>query len=231
MAVARDIGFGSIAEAIDCLLSPCGMGLCGGSTAEEPSEIEADQEQHEVDRAARSAELGRLDGAGPYQRDRELCQIEIELHSAADEERAGEEFAVLAVSHGDVDRRQPDDDDRYNEIGKHGLAPDLTLGLALATRLFFCIFGICRICQIVRPSPGSASWRMWPGCSRPGAFRPPPRGSTATSCSALAPSASMRSPRTSGSARAAPAWLRGCSRAIRWRAATARREPSARFTP
>src|SRR3982074_452888 len=83
----------------------------------------------------------RLDGTGPHQRDRDLRQVE--LHPAADEERAGEEFAVLAASHRDVERRQPDNDDRGNEIGKHG-PPS---GLALAASLSFSIFGICRIWQ------------------------------------------------------------------------------------
>ncbi len=69
-----------------------------------------------MDRATHGAELRRLDRAGSHQRDRDLRQVEVELHPAADEERAGKEFAVLAVPHRDVECRQPNDDDHGSKI-------------------------------------------------------------------------------------------------------------------
>jgi hypothetical protein len=49
--------------------------------------------------------LGGLNGTGPHQQDWDLRQVEVELRPAANEERAGEEFAALAVSHRDDERR------------------------------------------------------------------------------------------------------------------------------
>jgi hypothetical protein len=53
--------------------------------------------EDKVDRTADGAELRRLDGDRPQERDRDLRQVEVKLLTAADEEGAGEELAVLAV--------------------------------------------------------------------------------------------------------------------------------------
>jgi hypothetical protein len=101
-----------------------------GSSAEEPSEIQTDKKERKVDRPAHGAKLRRLDGIRPHERDWDLRQVETELHPAADEEGASEEFTTLAVSHSDVKRRQSNDDDRGHEIGSIGLLPALRLLIA-----------------------------------------------------------------------------------------------------
>jgi hypothetical protein len=76
------------------------------SFAEEPPEIQADKEEHEMDRAARALSRGAsasISGIGIF-----------ELHPAADKEGANEEFAILAVSHGNVERRQSDNENMPN---------------------------------------------------------------------------------------------------------------------
>jgi hypothetical protein len=89
--------------------------------SEEPPEIQTDKKEDKVDRAAHGAELRRLDGGRPQEWDRDIRQVKVELHPAADEECAGEEFAAFAVPHRDVERRQSEHDDSTHEIGKHGL--------------------------------------------------------------------------------------------------------------
>lgn len=55
---------------------------------EEPAEIEADQEKHKVNGATDSTRFRRLDSSRPHERD--LREIEVELHAAADEECASD---------------------------------------------------------------------------------------------------------------------------------------------
>ena len=62
-------------------------------------------------RSADSTELRRLSSIRPHQWDRDPCKVEVELHTAADEERAGQKLAILAKPHGDKDRRESDYDD------------------------------------------------------------------------------------------------------------------------
>jgi hypothetical protein len=84
-----------------------------------PSEVEAHKKEHEVNCSTQGTKLRRLNGVRPYQGDRDLRCIEVELHPATDEEGASQELPVLAVSHRDIDGRQSEKDDCGRKIGKH----------------------------------------------------------------------------------------------------------------
>src|SRR5215472_15550619 len=86
----------------------------------EEAEVQADQKQHEMNRGPSGAQLRRLNSVRANEGDGESREIEIELHSAADEERAREKLAIFPISNREVDRRQSNNDDRGSEIRNHG---------------------------------------------------------------------------------------------------------------
>src|SRR5215468_2182081 len=86
--------------------------LSRGAPAVEKAEIQAKEKEKEMDGPAHAAELRRLNGVCSHERDRDLRQVEVELHPTADEEGAGKELAILAISHGDVECRQSNHNDR-----------------------------------------------------------------------------------------------------------------------
>ena len=65
------------------------------------TEVQAKPEQDEMGNGAHSADFRRKDKIGAQQRHRHLGEVEIELNSRADEERACQEFAKFSVSPGE----------------------------------------------------------------------------------------------------------------------------------
>lgn len=100
-----------------------------------PSEVEADKKEHEVNCSTQGAKLRRLNGVRPYQWDRDLRCIEVELHPAADEEGASEELPVFTGLHRDIDGRQSKKDDCGRKIGEHA---DLWTGVNIDLPLYAC---------------------------------------------------------------------------------------------
>src|SRR5262245_21920291 len=82
-------------------------------------------------RSGSSRARGSAAATGWRRWDRDARKVEVELHSTADEEGAGQELAVLAVSQCHVERRQSNEDDRCDEIGKHQSLPPLCLPPAI----------------------------------------------------------------------------------------------------
>lgn len=86
-----------------------------------PAEIQAGEKQHEVDGSAHGAEVWRLHGARPHQRDGDIGEVEVILHAAADEKRAGKKLTVFPGAHGNVNSWQSDHDDAGDEVREHEL--------------------------------------------------------------------------------------------------------------
>lgn len=86
--------------------------------AEEP-EIQADETEQKVDRGAHATELRRLNCVRTQEKDRDFPDVEVELHSATDEECSGEVLAIRGIA-----RRCTvwliQNDDGGREIWNHG---------------------------------------------------------------------------------------------------------------
>jgi hypothetical protein len=61
-------------------------------------EIQTSQEQNEMNDGSHTTDLGRLDNAGSDKWNRNVYEIEIELHPATHEKGSGEKFPELSAA-------------------------------------------------------------------------------------------------------------------------------------
>jgi hypothetical protein len=79
----------------------------------EKTEVQAEQEQDEMKDGARATNVWRENKARSQERNRYFREIEIELDSPTDKERACQKFTEFSETIREVDGRQaPDDDNR-----------------------------------------------------------------------------------------------------------------------
>src|SRR4030095_5468629 len=83
------------------------------------TKVKAKPEQDEMDNGAHSADFRRKDKICPEQRHRYLDNIEIELNSCADKERARQKFAKLTAAPCEIKRRQTENDYCSEKEGDH----------------------------------------------------------------------------------------------------------------
>src|SRR5262245_48707214 len=69
------------------------------------AEVQAEQEENEMRNGAQATCLWRKDNDCAQERHRHVCEVEVELNSAADEEGACEKLAYVSASIGKVQRR------------------------------------------------------------------------------------------------------------------------------
>jgi hypothetical protein len=79
------------------------------------AEVQANRKEEKVNKGTHSADLRCLDDICSEQRDRNVCEVEIELHSGGYEERACQKLAILSTSHGKIEGGQPNENYRCDK--------------------------------------------------------------------------------------------------------------------